>query len=115
MEKSMKLFIVVNGVKYYAERILDLNCAYYNIHVPHRVAQDTNVVANLALYNKATGRSRNGSWYDTYTFCIDSTTFKSVRELDKYFMSQIKEVNKFVNLDMWNMNKVSEELLRTLK
>lgn len=113
----MKLFIIINGTKYYAERILDFNCVYYNIHVPHRVAQDTNVVANLALYNKATGKSRNGSWYDTYTFCIDSTTFKNVWELDRYFTSQIKEINKFVNLDMcmWNIDKVNEELLRTLK
>lgn len=113
----MKLFIQINGGKYYAERRLALNCVYYDIYVPHRVAQDTNVVANLALYNKATGRSRNGNWYDTYTFCIDTAPFKSVWELDRYFTSQIKEINKFVNLDMcmWNMGKVTEEILRTLK
>lgn len=113
----MKLFIVVNDVKYYAARRLALNCMYYDVYVPHRVAQDTSVVADLVLYNKTTRRSRNGSLYDTYTFCIDTAPFKSVWELDRYFTSQIKEINKFVNLDMcmWNMDKVTEEILRTLK
>lgn len=88
------------------------NSMVFRLYVSKRVAQSTNVMYCPNEILKVYSEQYHN--YDRYDFVIDTKGFNSLHEAWKFFCDSIISIDKFVNMDYDDVNKITEELYRIL-
>lgn len=88
------------------------NRMVFRLYISRRTAQSSNVVYNSSDILKVYKEQYHN--YDRYDFVIDTKSFNDLSEAWEFFCGSIISIDKSINMDYDNMNKITEELYRIL-